>query len=267
MCLIFVAWHVHHHYSLVVVANRDELHTRVTKPAHWWQNANGKPATVLAGRDWHAGGTWIGITRSGRFAAITNFRHQAPLRTDVPSRGELVSDFLRTAVPVSSYLASVNRRADRFNPFSLLLAENNALGYVSSHDQRRGLLRSGVYGLSNHRLNTPWFKINSGKQTLIQLLADDALTVAALMAMMREEGPIASADSEEYRQSSPFVRHPIYGTRATTVLLLANDGEAVFYERRFNADGHPIGDRNYSFLTKGHIEKPQWMGGWGKGHD
>jgi uncharacterized protein with NRDE domain len=240
MCLILFAYRAHPRYPLVVAANRDEWFRRPTAPAGFWSDA----PEVLAGRDLEAGGTWLGVTRGGRFAALTNFRDPATLRDDAPSRGALVSDFLTSSTDADAYLRSVRRDADRYNGFNLVLGDQTSLRYFSNREGDARALHPGIYGLSNHLLDAPWPKVRAGKARLGALL-DGEIDAEALLDLLDDsqvapdaELPRTGVPLELERALSPRrIRAGDYGTRSSTVLLVAQDGEVSLLERSFDASG------------------------------
>ena len=160
MCLIYVAWRRHPRHRLVVAANRDEFHARPALPVHWWDDTPG----VLAGRDLEAGGTWMAVGTGGRFAAITNYPDPVPERIPgAPSRGALVSEFVAGDEPAEAYLGRVIEEGHRYNGFSLLATDGDTLAFASNRSRGVVRLDPGVYGLSNHLLDTPWPKVADGK--------------------------------------------------------------------------------------------------------
>ncbi|MBN8476148.1 NRDE family protein [Sulfuritalea sp.] len=234
MCLILVAWRVHPDYPLVVAANRDEFFARPTAPAAFWQEA----PQVLAGRDLDAGGTWMGVTRGGRFAALTNFRDPAQMRSGAPSRGALVADFLAGAEAPQTYLERIAERGRLCNGYNLLVGDDDSLWWASNMGGAARALAPGVYGVSNHLLDTPWPKVGAGKTALARAL-DDLPADEALFALLRDDGvhpdehlPQTGVPLEwERLLSSAFVRSPGYGTRSSTVYRLGSDGRASFDEQ------------------------------------
>ena len=150
MCLILFAWKMQQNFPLVLAANRDEFYERPSAPADFWDDA----PDLLAGRDLRDGGTWLGITRGGRVAALTNYRDPASLKTEAPSRGMLVSDYLRGRENPGAYLGRIAPEADRFNGFNLLVGDPDEL-FCFSNRGARERLQPGIYGLSNHLLDTP----------------------------------------------------------------------------------------------------------------
>jgi uncharacterized protein with NRDE domain len=238
MCLILLAHRVHPEYPLVFAANRDEFYARPTAPAAWWEDA----PELLAGRDLQAGGTWMGVTRSGRWAAVTNYRDLPSERTGVRSRGELVSEFLRGHETPEAFLREIAERAAEYNGFNLLVADREQLWYFSNRGDEPRKLGPGVYGLSNHLLDTPWPKVMRGKQALSALLADGPAP-APLFEILVDADPAPEAElpdtgvGQEWERalSSLFIATPTYGTRASTVLLIDAGGVATFVERSFAA--------------------------------
>ena len=238
MCLILFAHGVHPVYRLVVAANRDEFYARPTAPAGWWEDA----PEVLAGRDLRSGGTWMGITHGGRFAAVTNFRDPGAEQSQAPSRGHLVSEFLRSEAPPGEYLDLLVARAAQFNGFNLLVGDTDGIWYFGNRSGGPVELNAGIYGLSNHLLNTPWPKVERGRQALRDLLSitGEPLTQALLQTLADVEPPpdqhlpdTGVGREWERALASPFITTPEYGTRSSTVLLVGRDEdeEVMLVER------------------------------------
>jgi uncharacterized protein with NRDE domain len=237
MCLILFAHRAHPEYPLVVAANRDELYDRPTAAAGFWPDA----PEILAGRDLREGGTWMGITRGGRFAAVTNYREMPLVRDGKRSRGHLVAGFLRSTEPADAFARSLAAEGDEYNGFNLLVGEGAGLGYVSNRGAGPRLLAPGVYGLSNAQLDDPWPKVVGGKAALADALAGPADEMEArLFAALAERGTAADATLPETgvglelerALSAAFIATPGYGTRCSTVLIVQRDGRATFTERR-----------------------------------
>ncbi len=255
MCLILVAWQAHPDFPLVVAANRDEFYARRTASADFWPEA----PDLLAGRDLEAGGTWLGITRSGRFAALTNYRDPATHKPQAPSRGKLVADFLAGDATIDTYLDALEATA--YNGFNLLLGDRRKLVAFSNVSLQRHELAPGVYGLSNALLDTPWPKVGAGKTALnaaLQSLPDEA----ALFKLLRDDTrhPDASLPatgvslSWERLLSAAFIRSPEYGTRCSTVIKVGIDRDGNHATSFDEQSWLPIGiageRRRYYFRQK-----------------
>lgn len=251
MCLILFAWKMHQNFPLVLAANRDEFYERPSAPADFWDDA----PDLLAGRDLRDGGTWLGITRGGRVAALTNYRDPASLKIRAPSRGMLVSDYLRGRENPGAYLGRIAPEADRFNGFNLLVGDPDEL-FCFSNRGARELLQPGIYGLSNRLLDTPWPKVVQGKRVLKALLqGEKGLPPEALFALLADrtrspEGrlPDTGVGLEWERLLSPlFIESPAYGTRSSTVLLIDRNGSVTFIERVFNGAADPWMTARFDF--------------------
>lgn len=249
MCLILVAWRAHPRFPCVLAANRDEYFGRPSAEADWWPEGN-----ILAGRDLQAGGTWLGVTRGGRFAALTNFRDPAAHLDNAPSRGALVSDFLSAQWPTAQGLRELARRGERCNPYNVLCSDGQTLGVYESTTRALRLLEPGLYALSNHLLDTPWPKVQRAKSRLNQALL--ALpNGAAMLELLRdsepapdEELPLTGLSVELERMlSSAFVRGQDYGTRCSTLYTIDAEGTALFAEWSWDATGALAGLTRYGF--------------------
>ncbi|MBN8441800.1 MAG: NRDE family protein [Thauera sp.] len=250
MCLIALAWRTHPDFPLVVVANRDEYLDRPAVPAHWWQDAN----DLLAGRDLEAGGTWMGVTRSGRFAALTNYRDPSRRHTAAPSRGKLVRDALESRRDTASTLHDIAADSTRYAGFNLLVSDGDALGIHESTTGAVRLLEPGIYGLSNHLLDTPWPKLARARSRLAELLPalPDEDGVLALLRddtlVADHELPQTGVSLEWERQLSPaFIRAPGYGTRCSSLILARADGRIRFHEWTWDADGELRSEVSHHF--------------------
>ena len=254
MCLILVAWQSHPEFPLVVAANRDEFHARPTAVAARWHEA----PQVRGGRDLEAGGTWLGVADGGRFAAVTNVREPGQPPGEV-SRGHLTHDFLTGTLAPAAYLGTLD--GSRYAGFNLLVADDTTLAYRSNRDGVARTLSPGIYGVSNHLLDTPWPKLASAKARFAAALAAshaDAPGVASLFAILAdaeivpdEHLPATGVSLEWERMlSAVFVLSPKYGTRASTVLFRRADGSGLIYERSFAADGRPAGEVELAFSSR-----------------
>lgn len=233
MCLIVLAFQVHAGVPLLVAANRDEFHARPTRDADWWPD---RP-DVLAGRDMQAGGTWLGLHRSGRFAAVTNHYDDPPPSGAFESRGRLVTDYLLGSKDPMDYLRAID--GETFAGFNLLLGNTRTLGYLSNRGAGVRDLSPGIYGLSNATLDTSWDKVERSKERLAGLVAAGEADDPALFELL--------ADTSDGTVRAPFVIDARYGTRCSTIVRAEHSGRWEFIERRFDACGETTGDTSLSF--------------------
>ena len=251
MCLILLALDTHPDYSLVVAANRDEFYHRPTARAAFWKDAPG----VLAGRDLKAGGTWLGIDRRGRFAAVTNYRQGQREREAPRSRGHLVSDYLTERIDCRVHMRRVERDATLYNGFNLIAGDDRALFYVTNREGVVRALEPGVYGLSNHLLDSPWPKVEAGKSGLSALLAGGGELIPKLFELLSDcrqaaddSLPKTGVGPEwERLLSSAFIASEAYGTRSSTVVLVGRAGGVSFVERGFGPGAALEDEIRYEF--------------------
>ncbi|MFO7304452.1 MAG: NRDE family protein [Gammaproteobacteria bacterium] len=254
MCLLVLAWKVHPRYRLVLAGNRDEFHDRPSAPLGWWQD----DPRILAGRDLKAGGTWLGVARSGRFGVVTNYRDlQAPVE-GAPSRGLLVPRFLTGATSPKEFLDDLRGAAPRYSGFNLLVGGARALYYFSNRGSNAPqALAPGIYGLSNHALDTPWPKVVRTRARFQAALRDPEVSAETLFEILADREP--ASDSElpstglpldwERVVSAPFILHERYGTRCSTVVLVERTGRTVVQERRFDPAGVQTGSSRFEFTS------------------
>jgi uncharacterized protein with NRDE domain len=249
MCLLVLAWQVHPHYRLVVAANRDEFHERPTAPMARWAGSD----PIIAGRDLRAGGTWLAMDRARRFGVITNYRDLQPPLPGAPSRGALIPDYLRNPAGAADYLQQLEPTARDYSGFNLLLTDGDSLWYASNRAERFATsLPPGIYGLSNHFLDTPWPKLQRVRRQFDPLIRQGReIAAAGLLAILadpteagvNEELPKTHLTPEREQQfSAPFIRDPDYGTRCSTVVLLEPSGAVDLLERRFGRMGVMLSD-------------------------
>lgn len=240
MCVIYLAIDQRDDFPLILLANRDEYYDRPTAPAAWWDDA----PDIFAGRDLVAGGTWLGTNRSGRFAAVTNYRDPgAPIGKK--SRGHLVSDFLDSTIPNEEYLENVRDHSSAYSGFNLLTGEVRGdlteIFYYSNRGDEIRRLEPGVYGLSNNLLDVPWPKVQRGRERFRDLLKSPSLERDRFFELLKDESLAEDTDlpdtgigyEREKLLSGIFIRTPVYGTRSSSVLTMNSSFEIELEERVF----------------------------------
>lgn len=258
MCIILLAYEAHPFYRLALAANRDEFYDRPTLQAAFWDDAPG----VIGGRDLTGGGTWLGVNVRGRVAAVTNYRDPASKKTGAPSRGLLVSDFLRADDDDETPHACLERLASRaagYNDFNLIAGDRHEFYYFSNRAGEPTALAPGVHGLSNHLLDEPWPKVERGKQALAELLAHaDTLSTEAIFQILADRSmaadeslPDTGVGLDVERVLSPlFIASPVYGTRCSTVVLIDRNENVTFIERTFDAGSFDWTEVDYRFSVR-----------------
>lgn len=237
MCLIFAALNHHPVYKLIIAANRDEFYNRRTAAAaHWDDHPH-----VIGGRDLEAGGTWMGVTTGGKVSLITNFRDPKNIRAGAPSRGHLVAAYLEQEVNAEDYLKHVQKHAAEYNGFNLLVGTIDELHYFSNYKNGVTRLGDGLFGLSNHLLDTPWPKIARGKKKLAPILERSDISTGDLMDFLYDDQPASDnlpdtgIGIERERALSPmFIKTPGYGSRCSTVVLVDKQNRVQFTERVYD---------------------------------
>jgi uncharacterized protein with NRDE domain len=248
MCVLAFAWRLHPDWPVVLAGNRDELHERPTQPLHRWSEA----PHVLAGQDLLSGGSWMGASDAGRVAVVTNLRGFGPPEPGRASRGLLVRDFLmgegRWAAPPDAELLELN-------PLNLIAVEGSqAVFRANRPGAATRMLEPGLYGLSNGDLDEPWPKTRRLKAMLADWLARADPPGRLFEALADEtrppdgELPSSGLELEQERLASAiFIRHPRYGTRASTIVRIGADGRGEITERRFGSGGNPDGETSLAF--------------------
>jgi uncharacterized protein with NRDE domain len=259
MCLLVLAWRAHPRYRLIVAANRDEFHARPTAPMALWQDS----PDILAGRDLSAQGTWLAVDRQRRFGIVTNFRDAQARRPEAPSRGGLIPQWLRQTLTPAAFLGQLEPDAQRYAGFNLLLNDADSLVYAANRGAKfAATLVPGVYGLSNLLLDTPWPKLTRVREQFERWLAKESAATATapnaaeqLFAMLADRTrslpdppPGARALPAEWVGvlSSPFVVHPVFGTRCSTLVMIGHDDSLYVQERRFDPSGTAIGQSGWT---------------------
>ena len=256
MCLAVVALDSHPRFALVVAANRDEFHTRAAVPARWGDAPSF--AGILAGRDLTAGGTWLGTRRDGRWALLTNVRDRRHHHdSEAPSRGELVPAILNHEAAPGAALASLMRNAQPYNGFNLLAGDATSATWASNRASGEQALATGVHGLSNALLDTPWPKLTRTRDAITAWAARGEDVLAPVFAALADrtlapdEALPATGVPLEWERllSAPFIVSEGYGTRCSTVLVIARNGEARFVERSFDGLGNATGEVEFEYVV------------------
>lgn len=265
MCLILFALASHPDFPLVVAANRDEAYSRPTSPAAFWKDH----PQVCAGRDLEQGGTWLGIARDGRLAAVTNYRQGARGGGAEHSRGELTRDFLTGGTEPAAYMRAVETRAAQYNGFSLITGRPDSLWFYSNRGGAVQKIAPGVHGLSNHLLDEPWPKVRRGIAEMRSLLgAEESVLTSALFELLGDRAPAPDAflpatgiaRERERVLSASFIAGETYGTRASTLVLVRSDGDVLFRERSFGPGGVATGEIERRFMLDPKIGRPSAAG-------
>lgn len=252
MCLILFSLDRHPRYPLIIAANRDESYRRPSTPLAFWPDA----PHIAGGRDLEGGGTWLGVARDGRWAALTNYRQAGSYHVGAPSRGRLVADYLLDDVGPDAYIEAVRAAGERYNGFNLLVGRGTEVYYCSNRGDRIARVPAGSHGLSNHLLDTPWPKVALGRR-LLDALPDDSQATLTEMLMRGLQGRSTALDAElpdtgvglerERMLSPPFIVSESYGTRASTVLLVDRSGGVSMVEQSFGPMGKPLGSAALEF--------------------
>lgn len=249
MCVTALAWGAHPDWPLVAIGNRDEFHERPAAPLAEWDENQG----IIAGRDLQSGGTWLGVSKEARFVLVTNLRGFGTPDPSKRSRGELVTRLLSgTADPADEAALAL----DEYNPFNLLQVSAGEAHFLTNRPNPVSTrLGHGIYGLSNGMLDEPWAKtiqLKSAVQDWLNSATEDFDLLFAALASKRVADiglhPTAPSDiSIEASETPPFIRHPLYGTRCSTVVAVNRLGKGRIVERSFAADASASGETAFDF--------------------
>ncbi len=246
MCLITFAYHIHPKYKFILAANRDEFYARPTSPAGWWEDH----PNILGGRDLEAMGTWMGMNRNGRFAAVTNFRDIKNINPKAKTRGNLPTDFLLGSSSPENYVREIHQEGKQYNGFNLIVMDDE-IAYVSNYNDETYDLNFGLYGLSNALLDDRWPKVEKAKAKLEVLIQKD-FSLESLTEMMSDTHTAADAllpetgleYAREKALSAMCIQTPDYGTCCSTAIRIDYDGNVEFMEKSY-----PVGGRRDRTLT------------------
>lgn len=261
MCLIFLSVNEHPNYKLIVAANRDEFYARKTTAAEFWKNH----PEILGGCDLEAVkpdgtcGTWMAVNKYGRIAMVTNYRDLKNIKSNAPSRGHLVTDFLLAKETPENYLRGIEPRAGEYNGFNLVVGSADGLFYLSNYKKGVDKISSGLHGLSNHLLDTPWPKVSKGKEKMKVLFASDKIETEKILNTLRDEHqapddqlPDTGVGLERERMlSSMFIKLPNYGSRCSTVVTIDRDNKVEFTERVYDLKTFEFKEQTFRFEVKG----------------
>lgn len=243
MCVLALAWQAHPRWPIVLIGNRDEYHARPSAAlARWTDRPN-----IIAGRDLQSGGTWLGVTDAGRLAVVTNHTGYGDPDPALASRGALVTDMLTGALGTDSPLDTGG-----YNSFNLIVADRNDCHFISNRPTAIARqLQPGLFGLSNGTLDEPWARTTRIKALLHGWLASGDEDIATLLDGLRSddiEGSIAPDAGFPPADTRPvFIRHDVYGTRCSTIVLIDRDGKGTIHERRYAPLGQATGDTRMAF--------------------
>lgn len=239
MCLLFVAYNLSSRYRFVIAANRDEFFDRPTAPLDY---LDGKKS-ILGGRDLQGGGTWLGVSRDLRFGAITNYRDTIAVKSDAPSRGEIVYNYLGGQKTGSDYLKDLSHKANCYAGFNVVFGDRRGLFYYSNKSGDVRQLGEGFYGLSNHLLDTPWPKVTRGKYFLQPcMVTESPVDVERIFELLRDDAqpedkvlPDTGVGLSLERLLAPiFICGEGYGTRSSAIITVTHEGEVHFSEKTYH---------------------------------
>jgi uncharacterized protein with NRDE domain len=254
MCLILFAVDAHPEYSLVLAANRDEFYARPSAPAAFWEEA----PQVLGGRDLTKGGSWLGVNSKGQWCAVTNYRDGSTIAPSGRSRGSLVSNFLTEKHAPYDYATKL-AQAEPMAGYNLILGDESVVCHTSNRGMPATRLSPGIYGLSNHLLNTAWPKVERGRAALASALQGPATQLRDELFDLLQDRTVAADEalpdtgvgaSLEKILSAAFIQTPNYGTRCSTVLLIGRDRTVVFEERGFGEADAAFAPRRFEFALE-----------------
>jgi len=250
MCLIVFAVNAHPDYRLILAANRDEFYERPTSVAGYWEDH----PTILGGRDLRAKGTWMAVSKSGQFGAITNYRDLQNIRKEAKSRGDLPVNYLLNSESAQEYLTGLSANAGDYNGFNLLLFDGTSMHHFSNYEGKINSLESGIHGVSNALLDTSWPKVDKLKEEFSQVIASD-FSPDELLKLLQDETlaednklPDTGVGHDlEKMLSAIHIKSEKYGTCCSTVLTISNNGKVQFTERSFSVGDRKEGTVSFNF--------------------
>jgi uncharacterized protein with NRDE domain len=254
MCLIVFANNTLKDYKLIFAANRDEFYDRPSEQADFWKDH----PDLLAGKDLQAGGTWMGITKQGRFAAITNFRDLKNHRNDAPSRGKLTLDFLVSDITPEKYYNRLKPELNNYNGFNLILGYVDELFYFSNKTDGLKKLEPGIHGISNAILDTPWPKVEKSKRQLKHLIEQQNIHPWEILNLLDDTSPAKDEELPdtgvglelERMLSSIFIKSEKYGTRSSTIITVDRNKNVKFVEKTYYANTGRFSNKEFNFTVE-----------------
>ncbi|MEX0661004.1 MAG: NRDE family protein [Balneolaceae bacterium] len=255
MCLIVFSFKQHNKYPFILAANRDELYDRPSSPARFWK----QHPHLLAGKDEKLGGTWLGVTKQGKFAALTNYRDLNNIKKSAPSRGNIVKDFLADNQDPLGYLEGLKQSANAFNGFNLLTGSPDQLYHYSNETDDITEIKPGIHGISNAVLNTPWPKVETAKSVFEEVVNGENIDQNRIFKMLKNSEPYPEnqlpktglSKEMEKRVSPIFIKSKDYGTRCSTLLKIRDDGVVTFIEKTYTPiAGTVTSETRFNFKIK-----------------
>ena len=250
MCLIAIAVDAHPEYKLIVAANRDEFYKRPTTPAQYWTDN----PEILGGRDEQAGGTWMAISKTGRFSAVTNYRDLKNIKEEATSRGGLPINFINQNISPENYLNQVHQKSDDYNGFNLLCWADDEMYHYSNYEGTVNRVKPGIYGLSNALLDTPWPKVQKLKSTFTSTISKEVNHEELLMLLTdetqapEEDLPDTGIGVDWEKMLSPVcIRSENYGTCCSTILTISKSGLVSFTEKTYPVGNRKAGTESFQF--------------------
>jgi uncharacterized protein with NRDE domain len=245
MCLLVFCYLSNPRYRFIAAANRDEFLSRPTASADYFAGNE----EIVCGRDLLAGGTWLAIGSGERFGALTNYRDPALLQREAPSRGDIILNYLTGTLSAEDYLRGLQHIAHRYNGFNLVLLDAHGAYYYSNITNKIMALGPGLYGLSNHLLNSPWPKVERAKELLRPLLVTgQSVEVEEIFATLQDSWrpddsllpQTGIGTAWERYLSSMFIVAPNYGTRSSSVVTIEHKGRTTMYEQTYDHSNEEV---------------------------
>lgn len=234
MCIVALAWRVLDDTPLCLISNRDEFYQRPTAALHAWQNS-----PIIAGQDLQSGGTWMGVTATGRWAVMTNFRDGQDQKSYPTSRGHILQDFLESELTPIRFAQELEKKQCDYAGFNLFVGDREQAVYMSNRGEAPQVLAHGVYVVSNGLLTEHWEKTRHLRKRFTQEFLPmmqhpdipESDLYYAVWDILEDERKIIpellpkTGISHEMEQllSSTFIQSPVYGTRCSNFLRMKTD--------------------------------------------